>query len=361
MLIFSNLSWHNVCFTNYPKTLNMKKFFCLLSFLLQLSAVVTAQSATEYFENAMKYKQKENYTETAKLLGKALEIDPQNKSIKQEMADVQYLRKAFFESIPLYEEMLQSDSKNLIILARLSEMYSMSPKKMKAVEYAELALKLNPTDGYINKMLARTFYEVKHYPKAIAQYRIAEKALPKDMDIPFKLGFCCRNINNHSDAMACFERALQLDPGNGAKAYELANSCYDANYYLKATEYYQKAEDNKHYLSKGFYDNWAMSFVELKDYDKALLYYRKAKEFSPYDKDINLSIAETYMKKGDFAKSREVLDEMLQLNPNDAEVIYSKGMTYYKAGNTGKAESFFNQAFSIDPSMKSLRYTKSNF
>ncbi|MBK8145107.1 MAG: hypothetical protein IPK62_08980 [Bacteroidetes bacterium] len=167
----------------------MKKFLGFLPFLMLLSLVSTAQSATEYFENAMKYKQKENYTETAKLLAKALALDPQNKSIKQEMADVQYLRKAFFESIPLYEEMLQSDSKNLIILARLSEMYSMSPKKMKAVEYAELALKLNPTDGYVNKMLARTFYEVKHYPKAIAQYRIAEKALPTDLDVPFKLGF----------------------------------------------------------------------------------------------------------------------------------------------------------------------------
>ncbi len=339
----------------------MKKFTSNLVFFLLLSVVVSAQSAAEYFENAMKYKQKENFTETAKLLAKALEMDPQNKSFKHEMADVQYLRKAFFESIPLYEEILQTDSKNVIVLARLSEMYSMSPKKMKAVEYAEMALKLNPNDGYINKMLARTFYEVKHYPKAIAQYRIAEKALPKDLDVPFKLGFCCRNINNHGDAMACFERALQLDPTNGAKAYELANSCYDANHFVEATEYYQKAEDNKHYLSKGFYDNWAMSCVELKDYDKALFYYSKAKEFSPYDKDINLSIAETYLKKGDFAKSRAVLDEMLQMNPQDAEVIYSKGMTYYKAGNTSKAESYFNQAFHIDPSLKSLRYTKSNF
>ncbi|MBK7589083.1 MAG: tetratricopeptide repeat protein [Bacteroidetes bacterium] len=144
------------------------------------------------------------------------------------------------------------------------------------------------------------------------------------------------------------------------KLIEAANSCYDANNYKLALELYQRAEDKGHYKSKGFYDNWALTCIELKDYDKALFYYTQAKEFSPYDKDINLSIAETYMKKGDFNKCREVLDDMLQLNPNDAEVIYTKGMTYYKAGNTSKAETFFNQAFNIDPSLKSLRYTKSN-
>jgi tetratricopeptide (TPR) repeat protein len=219
---------------------------------------------------------------------------------------------------------------------------------------------MKPTDGIINKMLARTFYEVKHYPKAIEQYKIAEKALPKDLDLPFKLGFCYRKINNYGEAMRSFLRAMDLDPSNGSKAYEAANSCYDANNYKLALELYQRAEDKGHYKSKGFYDNWALTCIELKDYDKALFYYTQAKEFSPYDKDINLSIAETYMKKGDFNKCREVLDDMLQLNPNDAEVIYTKGMTYYKAGNTSKAETFFNQAFNIDPSLKSLRYTKSN-
>jgi tetratricopeptide (TPR) repeat protein len=121
------------------------------------------------------------------------------------------------------------------------------------------------------------------------------------------------------------------------------------------------AEDKGYYKTKTLYDNWAMSCEELKDYDRALFYYSKAKEFAPYDKGITLSIAETYMKKGSFDKSREVLDQLLELNPKDAEIIYTKGMTYYKQGNTAKAEKYFNEAFAIDPSLKTLRYSKSNF
>jgi tetratricopeptide (TPR) repeat protein len=161
--------------------------------------------------------------------------------------------------------------------------------------------------------------------------------------------------------MKYYEKAILLDPENPTKLFEAANSCYDANYYKRANELYQLSEDKGYYKSKVFYDNWALTFIEMKDYDKAIEYYIKAKEYAPYDKEINLSIAETYMKKGDFNKSRDVLDEMLELNPNDAHVIYTKGMTFYKAGNTSKAESFFNKAFELDPSLKSLRYTKNNF
>ncbi|QLH45164.1 MAG: tetratricopeptide repeat protein [Bacteroidota bacterium] len=43
----------------------------------------------------------------------------------------------------------------------------------------------------------------------------------------------------------------------------------------------------------------------MKQYDSAIAYYMKAREYAPYDKDINLSIAETYIKMGDFNKSRK--------------------------------------------------------
>jgi tetratricopeptide (TPR) repeat protein len=225
----------------------------------------------------------------------------------------------------------------------------MSPQKMKGVTYADRAVKLKPSDANINKMLARTYLEVKHYPKAIKLYQEAEKALPKDMDIPFKIATCYAQLTNHGEAMKYYEKAIVLDPENGTKIYEAANSCYDANFYKRANELYQKAEDKGYFKSKTFYDNWALTCTEMKDYDKALFYYAKAREYAPYDKDLILSVAELYMKKGDFNKSREVIDEMLELNPNDAEAMYSKGMTFYKAGNTAKAEQYFNKAFEVDP------------
>lgn len=315
----------------------------------------------EYYTNAMSYKSKDNYTEAWRLLSKALTIEPNNTTYKMEMADIQYNRRAYFEAIPLYEEMLESDLQNMEYLTRLAEMYSMSPKKMKGIEYAERVLKLKPTDGNIHRTLARTFYEVQHYPKALAEYKEAEKTLTTDKDLPFKIAYCYMKLNDNQNARLYYEKSLTLDSENASKIYETAISCYETNYYKRALELFQMAEDKGYYKTKTFYDNWALTYLEMKEYDNAIAYYNKAREYAPYDKDINLSIAEVYMKKGDFGKSREVLDGLLEINPEDAEVIYTKGMTYYKAGNTGKAEQYFNRAFELDPSLKSLRYTKMTF
>lgn len=344
----------------------MKKLLFLLTFCTLQS--VYAQKTPpplltpeEYYTSAMSYKNKDNYTEAWRLLSKALAQEPDNWTYKKAMAEIQYVRKAFFEAIPLYEEMVEKEGGELIYLARLAEMYSMSPKKMKGVEYADKVVKMKPENGEILKMIGRTYYEVHHFPKAVKQYEEAEKLLPEDKDIPFKIAYCYQQMNNYKDAMIFYEKALALDPENPAKMFETANSCYDANNYNRAIELYQLAETKGYFKSKMFYDNWALTYFEMKDYDNAIAYYMKAKEYAPYDKDINLSIAETYIKKGDFGKSREILDELLEANPDDAEVIYTKGMTYYKAGNTSKAEQFFNRAFELDPSLKSLRYTKVSF
>lgn len=338
----------------------MKKLFSTL-LAVGLCVYVTAQTAQEYYESAMKFKEKENFTETAKLLGKALELDPDNKTFIQESANANYLKRAYYQSIPAYEKLIVDEPENLEYLARLAEMYSMSPEKMKGVQYAERALKLNPEDAEVNKKLARTFLEVDHFPKAIKLYLKAEKAMPEDKDIPFKLAACYSEIADFNNALKYYSRTMELDPENATKIYEAANANFNAGKFNTAAQLYQLAEDKGYYKSKMFYYNWGLSYDEMKDYKAALVYYNKARDFSPYDRALNFTIADVYINMSEFDKARDVIDDILEINPNDAEALYNKGMTYYRAGNTGKAENFFNKAFEIDPSLKSLRYVKSNF
>ncbi len=339
----------------------MKRQIVLICFIFLCLNITKAQTANEFYSNALTYKAKENYTEAARLLSKALALDPTNIDIKKELADVQYNKRSYYEAIPLYEEILNGDEKNLIYLARLSAMYSMSPKKMKSVEYADRALKLKPTDGEINKMLARSFLEIQHYTRAIKLYQEAEKSFPTDNDIPFKIAFCYAQIADYPSAMKYYKRALELDPDNATKLYEAANNASDAGNYKHALELYQSAEEKGYFKTTGFYANWANAYIELKDFNAALVYYAKAKELAPYDRQINFAIADIYSQQGDYKTCREILEQMLELNPNDAEVMYTIGMSYYKAGKTSKAEAYFSKAFELDPSLKSLRVAKPTF
>ncbi|HNB81171.1 MAG TPA: tetratricopeptide repeat protein, partial [Chitinophagaceae bacterium] len=298
-----------------------------------------AQKNTD-FENALRYIEKENYTEAVRLLKKAQATEPENETIQKELANALYLKRTYFEAIPMYEKLLGQEEDNIQYLCRLSEMYSMSPQKFKSVEYAERAIRLKPVDGNYNRMLARSFQEVQHYPKAIELYKKAEHALPDDKDIPFQLATCYSQLSDASQASKWYERALELDPGNPSKLFAAANAAYDMNQFSKACAWYQQAEDKGYFRTTGFYINWANACMELKEFDKALFYLFKAKEFAPYDRELKFAIADAYSSKGDFENCRNTLDEILEINANDAEAIYAKGMSYYKAGKQNKAEPY---------------------
>ncbi|QLH45163.1 MAG: tetratricopeptide repeat protein [Bacteroidota bacterium] len=109
-----------------------------------------------------------------------------------------------------------------------------------------MVVKQEPQDGAVLRTIARTYFEVHHYPKALKQYLAAEKFLPQDKDIPFKIATCYQQMSNFRDAMTYFEKALALDADNPAKIFEAANSCYDASNYPRAIELYQLAD------AKGF-------------------------------------------------------------------------------------------------------------
>jgi tetratricopeptide (TPR) repeat protein len=350
-----------VVFLNLHKLGDMNKVILLGLLVIVMCSKLMAQSAQAVFDEAMKYKARENYTETVKLLSKALEMEPTNPGFLQEQANAQYKKHAYYEAIPLYENLVKDDEENIEYLARLAEMYSMSPQKMKGIEYADRALKLNPEDGETNRKLARTFLEVEHFPKAIKLYVKAQQAMPEDKDIPYKLANCYERLADYKNAMKYFVMTVELDPDNASKLFDAAQGCHNAGQFNKAAEYYQLAEDKGFFKSKMFYENWAVSYEEMKDFKTALFYYSKAKAYSPYDRDLNFSMADVYNNLQQFDKARELLDQVLEINPDDAEAWYNKGMTYYKAGNTFKAENFFNKAFELDPSLKSLRYVKNNF
>jgi tetratricopeptide (TPR) repeat protein len=336
------------------------KFYLILLFPF-VSINLLAQTANEHFEKAMMYKGRENFTEAWRNLSKAIVIEPKNSTYKSEMANIQYMRRAFYEAIPLYEEILQQDEDNLIVLTRLAEMYSMSPQKLKGMKYAERAAQLRPTDGNVFLTLAQTYMEVDYYKEAIKLFQEAEKLLPENKNIPYKIANCYLKMGKNRESVAYYQKSVDLDPNNSSKLYDAAIANYNANKFNEAIQLFQRAEDNGYMKTKSFYQNWALPYLGIRDFDKAISYYLKAKEFAPYDKNLSLDIADVYMDAHDPKKARNVLEALLEDNEEDAEVLYNLGMTYYKDGNQTKAEKYFEKAFKIDPSLKSLRYAKMGF
>jgi pentatricopeptide repeat protein len=336
----------------------MKNKIISTSFLLLFTVFAFAQDAA--MEEGIKWKEKGNLVEAIKYFEKALEVSPSDINISKEYANAAYQLRKYVKALPTYETILEQEPKNITVLTRLAKMYSYSSQKFKSVEYAERAVKLKPTDPTQQIELGDAFYFVKHYPKAIEQYK---KVSPATDFTIHRIAKSYEKISAFHSAAENYDKLIKRKNGT-AKAtlyYEYGNALFNNNQFKLATRAYLTAKEKGFYNSKLINENIALGFFAIKAYEPALEHYLEAKKSAPYDKNLNLDIADCYVRMGQFKKARVLIEEMQKTNPNDGDLMYAYGMTFYKEGKTSKAENFFNKAFVMKPSLKGLRYTKSRF
>lgn len=80
----------------------MNKVCVSLFVLLLIAQISYAQTANENFEKAKISIQKENYTEAIRLLKLANVAEPENIDIKIALADALYLKRAYYDAMPLH-------------------------------------------------------------------------------------------------------------------------------------------------------------------------------------------------------------------------------------------------------------------
>lgn len=334
----------------------MNNKLILLPILLLLSFHFSF--ASDPYQTGLEWKEKGNMVEAYKYFKEAYNANQANMDYTKELANAAYCTQKYLEAIPMYNTLLKNDSKNITYLTRLARMHSFGTQKMKAIEYAEQAVKLKPTDEKQIFELGEVFYFIKNYPKAIEMYSKIEK---DNANVILRIAKTYTALNNKRMGIAYYQKYLEFDGENGTVYYELGNALYDTQNPGQALLAYKKADELGFYNFKTLNENIALCHLALNQFDEAIRYYEKAKQASPYDKNLNLDLADAYIKAGKYNDARSLLTSMYEFLPKDAEVIYTYGMTFYKEGKSLKAEQYFNQAFSIDPSLKSLRFKKVNF
>lgn len=325
--------------------------------VLFISSFCFAQSAA--FDEGIKWKEKGNLVEALKHFEKAMEADASNKKARDEYANASFQLRQYAKALPTYEMILAQEPKNLTALVRLAKMYSFSSEKFKSVEYAERALELNPTDYDEQIALGDAFYFVKHYPKAVELYK---KVQPANEYTTHKIAKSYEKMGNFNSAAHHFALLIEMkEEPKASLYYEYGNALFDNQNFKLATKAYLKSKELGFYNSKMINQNIAMGFYAIKAYEPALEFYLEAQKSAPYDKALNLEIADCYTKMAKFKEARAVITKMQETNPDDGELMYAYGMTYYKEGKVSKAEVYFGKAFVLKPALKSLRYTKSRF
>ncbi len=200
-----------------------------------------------------------------------LTVLPRQEQVRQlELrADLHMIRKRYLEAIDYYQEALQHDPQNAVLLNKTGIAHHQLFHLRNAEKFYKRSTKVDETYAPAWNNLGTVYYGRKKYKKAIRYYRRALKASPTDATIRSGLGNALFQRKKYQEAIEQYRLALLLDP----KVFE-RRSIFGVRLQDRSVE------------DRGrFYFLLGKTFVALGYTDQCLKYLRRALEdgFPPDD------------------------------------------------------------------------------
>lgn len=245
--------------------------------------------------------------------------------------------------------------------------------------------------AYYNNLAAfyglkkETSEAVKYYDKSISIFK-AEKVYDQMNYVIVSKGAFYSTINEYQKAIECFFVALKYfekNPDENLEGIALVNSSLATIYYqqkeykealkynLKTINYLETAKEsqletaNALYYKGQTYLNCGSCYLDLNDYEKALLYFKRANEISKITNDNILlctslgKIGNVKLKEGKFEEAevflKEALDVSLEENsPSIGFVYVNLGELYFRKNDLEKADLYLSKGLSIAKTSKNI-------
>jgi tetratricopeptide (TPR) repeat protein len=182
---------------------------------------------------------------------------------EEEMADLLMIRKEYRNAADKYLELTRQDPKNAVYVNKLGISLHQMNDLRAALKCYEKAVKLNPQYADAQNNIGTIWYQRKKYGKAIRAYRKAIKMRDTMAVLYSNLGYAYFGDKKFEDSITAFRQALALDP----LVFEHGSS--RAGSLLQDRSVYDRARFD--YLL-------AKSFAETGNYERCLVYLRKAKD-----------------------------------------------------------------------------------
>jgi len=184
-----------------------------------------------------------------------------------------------------------------------------------ARDNSKKAMDMNPSDELAVRTYAAASTALGNNDEAIATWDKWSTAHPKDANAVAMIGVLEDSKGDQGKAIEYYKKALQIDPGQGLAANNLA-------YAMVATG---------------------------QNIDLALSYAQTARRVLPNSPDTADTLAWVYYTKGNYYSARGLLEDAIKQNPDNASINYHLGMTYSKLGRKADAVTHLKKVIAVDP------------
>jgi len=182
---------------------------------------------------------------------------------QEEMADILMARKEFREAAFSFKRLTEQNPKNAVYWNKLGIALHQQQELGPAMKSYERAVKVDPKYADAENNIGTIWYQRQKFGKAVRAYERAIK-MRADMAVLYSnLGYAYFGEHKYEESIASFRKALALDP----QLFEHASS-------RGGTVLQDRGVSDR----GGFYFLLAKSFAQAGNFDRALIYLRKAKE-----------------------------------------------------------------------------------
>ena len=187
----------------------------------------------------------------------------QRQLTQEEMADILMARKEYREAAFSYKKLADQNPANSVYWNKLGIALHQQSELSSALKFYQQAVKVNPRYADAQNNIGTVWYQRKKYGKAIRAYQRAIK-LRSDMAVLYSnLAYAYFGEKKYEQSIASFRQALSLDP-----------QLFERNSSRGGSVLQDRSVSDR----GRFYFLLAKSFAEAGNFERSLVYLRKAKE-----------------------------------------------------------------------------------
>lgn len=290
-----------------------------------------------YAEMSHVYELMEDYEKAMQFLFIAVECNPENTGILEEVAHLVDMTDKYAESIELHKRILDKNPYNWIAWYNLGRAYAGINLYERALEAFDFCIAINEEYEYVYREAADVHFRNNDIRKAITMFETAQQHAPEFDDYSFRIGVCFERLEEYKQARFHYRKATRNDPYHDEAFFRIGETYRIEERYDAALVNYKKAlkldETSDIYLT-----SIISVYTILGNDDEVITYMYALMYGNPQVLTYWIEMIQFLIKKEIWDEALDVCGEALLRCGNYAEFLYLQSIVLFRTGR--ERESF---------------------
>lgn len=296
-------------------------------------------------------------TEAQNLLSQAIKLEPFNPEIYITRGDAYLEKNDGSKAIEDYENadkmQISTDPRRVKAILRQGQLYNRSRNYPLALDFYKKSLQIDSSFAPAYREMAEIYFRAGQYNKASEQYK-RYLQLNKDCGALARYAGFLNQAKQFAESIEAAKEAVKCDPNNVYLYRYLTFDYYDLtptpDYVLgleNSNLFFEKADSNVKIIPEDYEYRAKLLSKTGKD-SLAIIAYEKLLKMNPEKINIYSDIATSYRKMKNYPKAIDFFKKKLEYKKTDWYDYYSLGNAYYLSKDYLNADTAFSQIIKLD-------------